>query len=288
MTLSEKILDTSSSLSKKQKLLGKFIVDNILDVALMNAPQIARSAGVSEATLTRFVYSLGFNSFAEFLTELRKETINSRNIQFHQESVNEANDEIYKTVFDTEIGLMREALQHIDPEAFEKAVDLLCEADHLLLIGGPIHYALAQYMANFICAFKENVHIITQADMQFVSLLGTVSSKSVALAFSFPRYSSEVQRMTELLAGKHVPIIGVTDSKFSPVIPFSQLHFVMPQKYFVLADACSSVMALIHSFIVAMYTKHQEQYKNKLEKYEENILCADMFVYKEYNFVKQL
>ena len=65
MSISEKILSISATLSKKQNLLGKFILDNISDVALMNAPQIAREAGVSEATLTRFVYTLGFNSFSD-------------------------------------------------------------------------------------------------------------------------------------------------------------------------------------------------------------------------------
>lgn len=125
MSISEKILSISATLSKKQNLLGKFILDNIFDVALMNAPQIARSAGVSEATLTRFVYTLGFNSFSEFLLELRKETINSKGIQFRQEPYSESNDLIYRRIFDMEMDLMKETLNNINPTTFDKATVML-------------------------------------------------------------------------------------------------------------------------------------------------------------------
>ena len=288
MSISEKILSISATLSKKQNLLGKFILDNIFDVALMNAPQIARSAGVSEATLTRFVYTLGFNSFSEFLLELRRETINSKGIQFRQEPYSESNDLIYRRIFDMEMDLMKETLNNINPTTFDKATVMLSECDHLLLVGGPIHYFLTLYAFNFMCAFRDNVHIVRQVDMSFISLLGAVGPKSAALVFSYPRYSSEVQRITEVLAEKRVPIIGVTDSRLSPIVPFSHLTLITPQKYVILADANASALTMIHALMVAMYRKHPDMIKEKLEEYERNVLAADMFVCKDYNFVKKL
>ena len=288
MSISEKILSISATLSKKQNLLGKFILDNISDVALMNAPQIAREAGVSEATLTRFVYTLGFNSFSEFLLELRKETITGKGIQFRQEPYSEANGLIYRRIFDMEIELMKETLNNIDPDTFDKAVNMLSECDHLLLVGGPIHYFLTLYAFNFMCAFRDNVHIVRQVDMSFISLLGAAGPKSAALVFSYPRYSSEVQKITGILAEKRVPIIGVTDSKLSPIVPLSQLTLITPQKYVILADANASALTMIHALMVAMYRKHPDKIKGMLEEYERNVLTADMFVYKDYNFVKRL
>lgn len=288
MSVSEKIMSMSATLSKKHNLLGKYILDNIYDVALMNAPQIARAAGVSEATLTRFVYTLGYNSFSELLLDLRKETINSKGIQFRQEPHTDSGGKIYRNVFDLEMDLMRETLGAIDPDAFDDASEMLLNCDHLLLVGGPIHNFLALYAANFICAYRENVHVVSQVDMMLISLLGMIGPKSTALVFSYPRYSSEVQRIAEVLAEKGVRIISVTDSKLSPIVPISQLYFITPQRYMVLADANACVLALIHSFMVSMYSKHSDKIKKKLENYEKNVLAADMFVYKDYDFVKKL
>ena len=288
MSIIERIVTMSADFSKKQNVLGKFILDNIFDVALMNAPQIARGAGVSEATLTRFIYTLGFNSFSEFLLELRKETINSNGGQFRQEPYSDSDDSIYKRVFDVEIDLMNETLNNIDPASFETAVNLLSDCDHLLLVGGPIHHYLSLYASNFMCTFRNHIHIVQQVDMCFVSLLESLSSKSAALAFSYPRYSSEVQKIAGILSNKKIPILGVTDSKLSPIIPFSSTHLITPQKYIILADASASAMALIHSLMVAMYRKNSHTIKKRLEEYEKNILETDMFVLKDYNFVKNL
>lgn len=288
MSISERIMSMSANFSKKQNQLGKFILDNIVDVALMNAPQIAREAGVSEATLTRFVYALGFNSFSEFLLELRRETINSKGGQFRQEPDLGADGHIYQRVFDVEMDLMRETLSNIDPASFDAAVKLLLECDHLLLVGGPIHHYISLYALNFMCAYRDNIHIIKQVDMSFVSLLDSLSSKSAAIVFSYPRYSSEVQKIAEILYKKKVQIIGVTDSKLSPVIPLSHSYLITPQKYIILADASASVMALMHALMVAMYKENSHNIKKRLEKYEKSILETEMFVYKDYNFVKKM
>lgn len=288
MTISEKILSMSSTMSKKQNLLGKFILDNIYDVTLMNALQIARGAGVSEATLTRFVCALGFNSFSDFLLALRKETINSKGVQFRQEPYLDDDDQVYRKVFDVEIDLMKETLNNIDPASFGKAVDMLLECDRLLVVGGPLHHYIASYAANFICAYRDNVHVIRQVDMDFVSQLRSVGPQSAALIFSYPRYSKEMQRIAEILLEKNVPMIALTDSKLSPVVPLADVTLLTPKKYIVLADASASSMTMIHALIVAMYRKHPDKIKEKLEEYERDVRAADLFVYKDYNFVKGL
>ena len=288
MSITEKILAMSADFSKKHNVLGKFILDNIFDVALMNAPQIAREAGVSEATLTRFVYTMGFNSFSEFLLEIRKETINQKGGQFRQEPYSGSDDSIYQRVFDVEIDLMNETLNNIDSTSFDQAAKMLSDCDKLLLVGGPIHQYLTLYALNFMCNFRDDIYIINQVNMCFVSLLDSVGPKSAALVFSYPRYSSDVQRITEILSNKKVPIIGVTDSKLSPIVPLSTTYLITPQKYIILADASASAVALIHALMVAMYRKNSSAIKKRLEKYEKNILETDMFVYKDYNFVKNL
>ena len=71
--IDDKITEAMPNLTKKQAMLGRYICENKYAVALMNAPMIAKEAGVSEATLTRFVYSLGYSSFSEFLLDLRRD-----------------------------------------------------------------------------------------------------------------------------------------------------------------------------------------------------------------------
>ena len=58
-------------LPSKMEELGRFIVSNPSQAAFMTIKQLASAAGVSEATVTRFVVHFGYEGYAEFLGELR-------------------------------------------------------------------------------------------------------------------------------------------------------------------------------------------------------------------------
>ena len=121
----------------------------------MNAPMIAREAGVSEATLTRFVYALGYEGFPEFLRDLRRCTLEAKNDNpFRQEVYRRKDRPVYKRVFELEKELLEETMNLLDTEMFELCVDRLAAADRIMLVGGPTHSYLAEYFANFYVAFQ--------------------------------------------------------------------------------------------------------------------------------------
>lgn len=62
---------TLADLPSKMEDLGRFIINNPSQVAFMTIKQLASAAGVSEATVTRFVVHFGYNGYADFLSELR-------------------------------------------------------------------------------------------------------------------------------------------------------------------------------------------------------------------------
>ena len=63
----------SSSLTKTQKMIAKYILDNYSDACFMTSTEIAQELGVSESSVIRFSRSLGFTGFMDFQKELRKD-----------------------------------------------------------------------------------------------------------------------------------------------------------------------------------------------------------------------
>lgn len=289
MSISSEILAIQNKLSKKQSLLAKYILDNFYEVALMNAPRIALEAGVSEPTLTRFVYALGYNNFSEFQMTLRRETQESPpQNPFRQESYGDPGEPAYHRVFKLEYSLMAETLGMIDQKVFSDCVDLLYDADSVFLVGGPTHGFLADYAANFMNVLCNNVHTVSDVDMKFISLLDTKGQNSAAIIFSYPRYPKETQRIAKSLYERGVKIIGMTDSKLSGISQYSTFSLITPHKYLIILDPCTSAMAMIHSLLVGIYLKDPARAKNRLDKYEKAIVDTDMFEYKDYNFAQKL
>lgn len=289
LMLIDKITELLPSLTKKQAILGRYLCENMYDAALMNAPIIAREAGVSEATLTRFVYALGYEGFPEFLRDLRRCTLEAKNDNpFRQEVYKRKDRPVYKRVFELEKELLEETMNLLDTKMFELCVDRLAAADRIMLVGGPTHSYLAEYFANFMSLFNHNTETARSADIPFFSAVDAMTEKSIALVFSFPRYPVETQKMAEEIQKRNVTSFAITDSKFSPILKCCSYYLLTPQRYLIFVDPVSSAMTMLHALLVSVYQKNEDDIKRRLAKYEKSILSADMFIYKDYNFAQKL
>lgn len=287
--LIQKITEMLPKLTKKQALLGRYICENMYDVALMNAPMIAREAGVSEATLTRFAYTLGYAGFPEFQKDLRRNTLMSKSDNPFRQEVYKCKDKpLHDRVFGLEKELLEETVSLLVQEMFENCVSLLANADRVLLVGGPTHWYLAEYFSNYMKYFNPNTATARCADVPFFGELDAMTEKSVAVVFSYPRYPTETQKMAEEIHRKKVNSIAITDSMFSPIIRLCTHHLLTPQRYLIFVDPISSAMTMIHALLVSVYQKNEDQIKQRLKNYENSVLSANMYVYKDYNFVSKL
>lgn len=285
----EKIIALSPNFTKKQMILGKYINDNLYDVALMNAPNIAKRAGVSEATLTRFVYVLGYPNFAAFQLDIRKHAQEPQNSNpFRQEYIGEPEKNAFNRVFGLEKTLMNEMVGMFDPPLFDECVNKIMNADKIMIIGGSISDFLAQYFANYLSVLRDEVYVSKQLDLQFYGTIESFTEKSVAVVFNYPRYPKDTLKLTEAISINNVPIIAITDSNLSPMTKYANYTIITPQRYLIFVPPISTAVTLIHAFLVAIYKKNTAYAKERLKKYEQMVYSTDMFEFKDYNFAEKL
>ncbi|MDY2984916.1 MAG: MurR/RpiR family transcriptional regulator [Synergistes jonesii] len=288
-TINEKIKRAEPGLTKKQLSIGRYVCDHIYDVALMNAAKIAKEVGVSEATLTRFVYAIGYNSFSDFQLALRKQVQKTKpNDPLRQIAPDGTDFPTYRDVFTLEKNLLDEALSSIAPECFEKFVGTLLDAEKVILVGGPTNHYIVEYFADYLCIFKRDVTVVHQMNMRFIGELGYVNDKTVAVIFTYARYPKEAIKIVDALYKMGVKILAVTDSHASPVMKYSSQTLVTPLKYILNIEPASCAMTLIHAILIEMYKKNKANIKNQLKNYESAIMLSDMFEWKDYDFTLKL
>ena len=292
MNLFEQIKLKSKIMRGKQAAVGKFIANNLNNVwiANMKLSSIASEAGVSEATVTRFVYALGYKNFADFQLALQKhmeERFHSRTFQIEQGNLN--SNTVYSKVFSVECQLMEETLNRIDPDVFEKFVDLIRDAKKLFLVGCCPNEYLINYFHIFLEIYRDDVVPITSLNLISQSIIATSDKNDyAAVVFSYPRYPVDTQRIVEQLHAKGIRIAGLTDSEFSPIAPFCDLLILTPHKYFIITDPMASVMALIHAFIFAFYKRDVQEGKRRMRRYETITRELHMFMESEFNFADEI
>jgi Transcriptional regulators len=283
--LLRKIADRFEDFSPKHRALAKYLLEHYLDLAYVTITEFAQSAGVSETTIVRFVYLLGFRGFTDFMAALRAEierskatssaamcryTLERGRYDFPRDAL--------RAVFTLEMSVMEETLAKIPPDLFEKAVDAVSSASRLVLIGCGANRCLSQAAYFALNVLRPNVALVETFDLAAKGLVESMPKQAVCLVFSTPRYNRETQSVLECLEQcRYRPfIVGVTDSLLSPIAPHADLVLQVAEKFVLFTDANAAYMALIHALAFALYLKNPDYSKKRIEAY-------DTFV-KEHNF----
>jgi DNA-binding MurR/RpiR family transcriptional regulator len=68
----DKIYSEYKTFTSAQQKIAEYLTQHLDEALILNANQLAKEAGVSEATFTRFITRLGFSGFSEFKREVGK------------------------------------------------------------------------------------------------------------------------------------------------------------------------------------------------------------------------
>lgn len=284
--ITDRIVSMLPQFTKKQRELGRYICDNIYEVALMSAPAIARSADVGEATLTRFVYALGYRNFQSFQLDLRKQT--QGQAPFTQEDIAEQGAPVYERVFVLDRNLIDETRSAVDPDEFDVCVDILATAKSVLVLGDSVSKFASGYFAEYLSIMRNGVSLANQLGLGFFGDMQALGPKSVVLALSLPRYPKATLKMVDALGSRGIPVIGITDSPVSPLASMSRHILFTPTRYFTFVHPMAPTFSLLHALLVGIYQKSPKAAKMRFDAYEQEIIDTDMFEYKDYNFSRQL
>ena len=125
--LLRRIEEQYKELSKGQKRLADYIVQNYDKAVFLTAARLGKVVGVSESTVVRFATQLGYKGYPGFqraLEELVRHKLNS--IQRMEVTYGRiSQSEILESVLQSDIEKIKMTIGSLDQKAFEEAVDTI-------------------------------------------------------------------------------------------------------------------------------------------------------------------
>ncbi len=177
---------------------------------------IAEDAGVSEALIVKIVKKLGFSGFRDFRAALNDYN-RQPTTELHQElSPEDTGRELAQKVFRTSLHALEETLAIFDPEAFERAADLIFHAGQRDLYGIGGSAQIARDVAHKFLRIGVRTSVFDDAHMMLMSasLLG---EGDVAIGFSHSGTTTAVIEPLELARKRGARIIVLTNYATSPL-----------------------------------------------------------------------
>jgi DNA-binding MurR/RpiR family transcriptional regulator len=268
MRIEEKYRD----LSKGQKRVAEYVLDNYDKAVFLTAARLGEVVGVSESTVVRFATQLGYKGYPEFqkaLEELVRNRLNS--IQRMKVTYGRiSQSQILETVLQSDIEKIKQTSNGIDHLAFNQAIDTILNARKIYVLGIRSCAPLAAFMSFYLNLLCDNVIAVnTNSSSEIFEQLIRIGEEDVIIGISFPRYSQRTLKALEFASKRKAKIITLTDSVHSPINIYSSCNLIARSDMASIVDSLVAPLSVVNALIVALCMKKQEEVIGTLETLEQ-------------------
>ena len=268
MRIEEKYRD----LSKGQKRVAEYVLDNYDKAVFLTAARLGEVVGVSESTVVRFATQLGYKGYPEFqkaLEELVRNRLNS--IQRMKVTYGRiSQSQILETVLQSDIEKIKQTLNGIDHSAFNQEIDTILNARKIYVLGIRSCAPLAAFMSFYLNLLCDNVIAVnTNSSSEIFEQLIRIGEEDVIIGISFPRYSQRTLKALEFASKRKAKIITLTDSAHSPINIYSSCNLIARSDMASIVDSLVAPLSVVNALIVALCMKKQEEVIGTLETLEQ-------------------
>ena len=184
-------------------------------------------------------------------------------------------DGVLKNTLTQDMDRIRRTLEEIDPKAFDRAIEKICSARRIYILGAMSSSILARFLDyNFQLIF-DNVHFVQAINTSGIyQQIIHMNSEDAFIAISFPRYSQSTIKATAYAKKCNANVVAITDSVTSPLAAYANELLIARSDMASFADSLVAPLSLLNAIIVAVSARNKdniEQTFGKLEKlWEEN------------------
>ena len=258
-------------LSKGQKLIAQYILNNYDKVAFMTACKLGETVGVSESTVVRFANALGYSGYPKLQAALQELIKNKLTTVQRVEMAHDYSDDfaILNKVLKSDIDNIRSTLEEIDERAFKEASNKLLRARKIYILGMRSSFVVAQYLGFYLDIILDNVHIIRMDMGDAFEQIVRINEEDVIVAISFPRYSKKSYQIVNYAKEKGAHVISLTDSLFAPVASLADNTLLVKSNMASFVDSLVPALSISNALAISVGMKEKEDIKQHFDDLEQ-------------------
>lgn len=263
--------EKSNTFSKGQKVLARYITECYDKAAFMTASRMGKTVGVSESTVVRFAVDLGFDGYPAMQKAMQEMVLTRLTSVQRIEVANTrlADQDVLSTVLHSDMEKLRLTMETVSREDFSAAVDAILRAERIVVMGTRSTAPLANFFGYYLrYMFPNVVTVTTSGSSELFEQIVDMGSKDVLIAFSFPRYSSTTAKGAEYCRENGVTVIGITDSRLSPLGSNCDWVLIAKSDMLSLVDSLVAPMSLVNALLVALAAGREKALSEKLSRLE--------------------
>lgn len=168
--------------------------------------------------------------------------------------------DVVSTVLRSDMEKIRQTEEMVSREEFSAAVNAILKAKRVYILGVRSVEPLANFLGYYLNYMFNNVHVVSGfgAGEMFEKIV-SVNSSDAVIAFSFPRYSSTTTKGAKYCRSAGATVIGITDSKLSPLGSNCDHVLIAKSDMVSLVDSLVAPLSIVNALIVAVAAQKEKE-----------------------------
>lgn len=223
----EKLIDRikSASLTKTEKIIADYLLDNLDTVGLQTITDLAQNIGVSDTSIIRMLRVLGFGGYSDFKREMLRQYSEALSPVEKYRKTRDTLDQnnLITDVLNHSVENLRRTCANLDMETVEAAAQWLIGTKRKYIAGFRGTASCSIYMARKLTLLLPGVTLCDSAESVAVEMLVDIGPDDCFLLYTFPRYTELSKPLMEIAKRQGARVILFTDRVTAPLVPEADL-----------------------------------------------------------------
>lgn len=263
-------------LSPAQRRVAGFLLDHPEEAVWLSADELGRRSGVSQPTVSRFAYALGFDGYPELREQARAQVQE----QLRGSGTNLDSVSALRRLIAAETANLAElASSPWAGERIDRIGSYLAESRPLPVLGLRVSKPFADLFVHFAAKVHPDVRSVPAgSDGDDVLVNARAAGATWVLAFGLPRYPRALQESIQFARTLGLRVALVTDSPLCPLANEVDDLLAAPVASTLTFDSTVAPMALTMSLLHAVTEALPEHGQRWLEEFDQRAADRNLFL----------
>ena len=272
MSIYEDIKRKYIRLSKGQRKVAQFVMDNPNVVATQIASEVGRLADVSESTVIRFCYAMEYSGFSELQEKLRAYLVEKRELEEIKKpaSVKRIKNQLGADIVKQDIARIAKTFNEIDEQDLQKVSHQLHNAKRIHLLGFRHSEAAAYWMYSKLSMLRQQVFFIEHDAEKIAQQLAMMDEDSLLFVISLDDEYEDILTTVEIAKRKNVKIVAIRDKMLTKMSEPANTVLFAPSAQESGTTCTIVIFSLLHVLVECMVNQNPQQYQEFYKKNDMN------------------
>lgn len=255
-------------LSKGQRKVAQFVIDNPNLVATQIASEVGRLADVSESTVIRFCYAMDLSGFSDLQDKVKGYLMDKGETVEAKKAIakNRIRQQIGAEVVKQDIAGISKTFNELNERDVEEVVQLLHQSKRIHFLGFRHSEPAAFWMFSNLKMLRDQVYFIQHEAEEIAQQLAFMDEESLLFVISLDEEYEDLATTVEIAKRKNVKVVAIRDKELTSIKEPANPVLIVPSAKEGGATCTIAIYSLLHILVETMVMKNPQQYKGISEK----------------------